>query len=726
MKKLLYTLVCLLGCVSCSIDLKDELNPAKEDEAITGKLTIDVCVASQMVAQKNGLSQTEYTVSKYNLYVFDVVTDALEYAEKDIVPVKMDAIAGSTNYLLDTKEIELPSAGKKYVLAVANPNSEISMPQMTTMLEDEEGATLLTEFRKEFLQTISKAPASPLVMTAETYVSTSDGAELDVIFNRTVSKVNIINNATSDITIASISVVGATSAIYPFAEEYSGTSATIDYETITAASGKNVASFYLLPANASQVKVVVVGTLNNQEITHETVLNSQIYSDYEYNVEYQVAKGAVKSVVSPDFSGEVVESTMSVSGKWTSATNEITLPYAAEPNYGFTVDLCLEDETASVQIIKDDSADWYDVSLEGTQIRVRTLKENAGSSRTSSFNVTAGSDFIVVNVIQQGLEDIKTVSFNGLEWMDRNVGATLRANMAGAGDIRSYGYLYQWGRNVPFPVEGDIETVAGQMTAASANATHKFIVADDGTQDWNSAGIEGTVDDYWEKVSDNPCPNGYRLPTYGEIESILPYRLNSLIYAKGKQNRTVKRADGSTYDYLGYGIGAITAYQEVVEIHGIVNYGTDDAYYIRWQLNNTGGRLLHDDANNNEYIAEGVNVVRISIVKGNAASTYESLAKANEFWASATPEADLYLPCSGRRDAKGVAVETGNAGFYWSRSMYKGNNTENEYASGLMYFRPAGKYMLMTAPSLGTAEVYTKTEAYGFRNQAYPIRCVKE
>lgn len=358
---------------------------------------------------------------------------------------------------------------------------------------------------------------------------------------------------------------------------------------------------------------------------------------------------------------------------------------------------------------------------------MRTLKENTGNERKSSFNVTAGGNFLKVDVVQQGVKDITTISFAGIEWMDRNVGATVRSNLSGSRDIKSYGYLYQWGRNIPFPVEGEVETIAGPLTPAEAMATDKFIVNNGGTQDWNSQGIEGTHEDYWDTITSNPCPSGYRLPTYSEIEHILPYRLASLMYAKGRQNRSINKVDGTKYQYVGFGTGAITDFVSVSGIRGIKYQGTEDAFHIRWEYHNDGG-VKTPDPNNGDvnYIAGGQNIVRISYIDGDASSDYPAMADADEFWNTHTPEQDLYFACAGRRDADGKVAETGVSAFYWSRSMYKGNNTMNAFSSGLFYFRPAGKYMLMVAPAIGTADVYTKTEAYGYRNQAFPIRCVKE
>lgn len=712
----------------CTIDYKDELKPQTSQGASTGKLTVNVCVSGAYAGDNTELSEAEYSVSSYDLLVFDDATGQLQYKETGITPSKKEAITGSKNYLLDVKEIELPNTGKKRVIAIANADQTLTIPELVTSQEDEAGCTLLNEFKAGVVQKLTSAPAAPFVMVGETYIATSNGSTLAVTLSRTVSRVSVYNADKGAIKINSITVKGVASTSNPLAEvETPQQGATIDYAAITPSDSDLCAQFYVLPTAAESMVVVAEGTVNGEAFTNESVIKTYIHADYGCKIEYTTSNAKVKSSFSPEFDVEIIPPIV-LSGHWLSDETEITLPYIAEAKYGFTFDVVLEEGLSGVGVVKNDSADWFDVEVVGeNKVRVRALKENKDNERKSSFNVTAGGNFLKVDVVQQGVKDITTISFAGIEWMDRNVGATVRSNMAGSWDVKSYGYLFQWGRNIPFPIEGEVETIAGPLTPAEAMATDKFIVNNGGTQDWNSQGIEGTHEDYWDTVTSNPCPAGYRLPTYSELETILPYRLASLMFAKGRQNRTINKADGSKYQYVGFGTGAITGYQAINGIRGIMNQGTEDAYYLKWEQNNDGGTVQSDPNNGDvNYVAGGKNIVRISYIDGSASSDYPKFADADEFWSTNTPEQDIYFPCAGRRDADGKLAETGLSAFYWSRSMYKGNKTTESYSSGLFYFRPAGKYMLMVAPAIGAADVYTATEVYGYRNQAFPIRCVKE
>jgi hypothetical protein len=70
-------------------------------------------------------------------------------------------------------------------------------------------------------------------------------------------------------------------------------------------------------------------------------------------------------------------------------------------------------------------------------------------------------------------------------------------------------------------------------------------------------------------------------------------------------------------------------------------------------------------------------------------------------------------------------------GALWSASMFTQHpdnavtKIAEKYASGLIYFRPAGRFIFHVAPAVGTAQVHADTEFLGYRNQGMPIRCVR-
>ncbi|MFO7574596.1 MAG: FISUMP domain-containing protein, partial [Bacteroidales bacterium] len=99
----------------------------------------------------------------------------------------------------------------------------------------------------------------------------------------------------------------------------------------------------------------------------------------------------------------------------------------------------------------------------------------------------------------------------GKIWMDRNLGATQVATSST--DANSYGHLYQWGRGS----DGHQFRTSGTTTKLSSTNTPghgKFIRVPKTPYDWRSP----QNDNLWQGVSgvNNPCPDGYRLPTEAE------------------------------------------------------------------------------------------------------------------------------------------------------------------------------------------------------------------
>ncbi len=107
-----------------------------------------------------------------------------------------------------------------------------------------------------------------------------------------------------------------------------------------------------------------------------------------------------------------------------------------------------------------------------------------------------------------------TNSETGKVWMDRNLGALRVATSSN--DTASYGDLYQWGR----ATDGHEKRNAATTTTLSDTDTpghDKFIICIPYPFDWRTP----QNDNLWQGVNgiNNPCPNGYRIPTAAEWEA---------------------------------------------------------------------------------------------------------------------------------------------------------------------------------------------------------------
>lgn len=471
MKKRTISLLCGLLAIACSPDLHDE-NSVLENNRQQAEMSVEVQVSGTMISTRSTASAEERAVTSYDIYVFDVTTDALQYYKQGIVPAEPEKIAGTHNYRIGSEQIVLPTSGQKHVFVLGNAGSSVTLPTLVTLDEATEStpATALNDFRNGVVVTPAgpKAPAAPFVMAGTTFIASAANARVPVCLARTVAKISLRNTLPGEIVLSDVSVSGASASVYPFVKTISVDLPTADYAAAAdPASGEEAGAFYLLPATANQTAVTVKGTLSGSDFVCKTTLASTLYADYDYKLTLRNRGGEVTAVLSPDFSGAAEVDAIQITGEWLSDKNTVTLPFTPEPNYGFTIGYILNvDGSAEIGTI---SEDWYDAVIvkEGT-IRIRTLKENPGEDRTASFAVNAGGATCNVKVVQQGLAGIKTIKFGDLEWMDRSIGATLRASQAFANDVRSFGYLYQWGRTMPFPATGDVETVSAQMTPAES------------------------------------------------------------------------------------------------------------------------------------------------------------------------------------------------------------------------------------------------------------------
>ena len=112
-----------------------------------------------------------------------------------------------------------------------------------------------------------------------------------------------------------------------------------------------------------------------------------------------------------------------------------------------------------------------------------------------------------------GFRDVQN-PVTGAIWMDRNLGSTRVATSRD--DENSYGDLYQWGRGADWHQK----RTSGTTSALSGSATpghSDFIMSHSDPVDW----LITQNNNLWQGLDgiNNPCPDGYRLPTRAEWEA---------------------------------------------------------------------------------------------------------------------------------------------------------------------------------------------------------------
>ena len=110
---------------------------------------------------------------------------------------------------------------------------------------------------------------------------------------------------------------------------------------------------------------------------------------------------------------------------------------------------------------------------------------------------------VIVDVINPSTGEI---------WMDRNLGATRAATSLS--DASSFGDLYQWGRgNDGHQCRSSSTTTI--LSSSDQPGNNNFILVSGSPNDWRIP----QNNNLWQGVNgiNNPCPNGYRIPTETEL-----------------------------------------------------------------------------------------------------------------------------------------------------------------------------------------------------------------
>ena len=94
MKKRTISFLCGLLVAACSPELYDE-NSVLENNRQQAEMSVEVQVSGTMVSTRTVASDDERAVTSYDIYIFDVTANALQYYKQGIVPIEPEKIAGT-------------------------------------------------------------------------------------------------------------------------------------------------------------------------------------------------------------------------------------------------------------------------------------------------------------------------------------------------------------------------------------------------------------------------------------------------------------------------------------------------------------------------------------------------------------------------------------------------------------------------------------------------------
>lgn len=137
-----------------------------------------------------------------------------------------------------------------------------------------------------------------------------------------------------------------------------------------------------------------------------------------------------------------------------------------------------------------------------------------GNSASITLTETTTNCFTgCIETVSTGLVEV-TSPTTGKIWMDRNLGASQVA--ANATDANSFGCLFQWGR-LADGHEDRGSTTTTTLSSTDTPGHGNYITTSSTPHDWRSP----QNDNLWQGVNgtNNPCPAGYKLPTYTEMEN---------------------------------------------------------------------------------------------------------------------------------------------------------------------------------------------------------------
>ena len=255
---------------------------------------------------------------------------------------------------------------------------------------------------------------------------------------------------------------------------------------------------------------------------------------------------------------------------------DATAPFEFRPNYEYVLTLMVTDNTVRLLVFETQVYEWIDVDYDEEET--------------------------------QGFIG-KPVSFGGIMWMDRNLGAQSSDCYNDWDNCR--GYYYQFGRNIPYILEkGKTGSNLNHFYTydQNGNRVQTSVIDSSGLNDTQVAFNPGDIPEnpkagytgyefyqagnvrhwlspslttkpaiYWRDIKNHPCPDGWRLPSAQDYASFLP----DPSFSGTVENLTTTQI--GSINSIGSGVEdrIIGKLNGVFSVYMIKRKGTNNSYRIR-------------------------------------------------------------------------------------------------------------------------------------------------
>lgn len=368
-----------------------------------------------------------------------------------------------------------------------------------------------------------------------------------------------------------------------------------------------------------------------------------------------------RAVLGSGFSQAVTESVQSVTidGQSGSAAAEcLIFPTLTTATEGLKINV------ATTGTNSGDRTDTYEIRVPVMGDDGIVQKDESGQTVTEPFRflpnyeytltiTITNSDVQIITIIPRRYDWIEhdddsqylgqPLTFNGVMWMDRNLGATSADMTTAEGWEGARGYVYQLGRSIPYYLtktikyrgsdgkeylrpkscvdqnggarplpqivghenDGPIGRPAVATLALNPGDVGKTFSYVSVGGDWDNTAATSST--YWKNTKNDPCPMGWRVPTKKDFDRIMPIgeKYGDLTFINGHSGTAWKETAQNDPE-----TGAKTVYvckrvntSTYGTIYAIKYQGTPQAYRLMWALNMVGDNQSVTDANGTRYRA---------------------------------------------------------------------------------------------------------------------------